>query len=151
VLGRRLSTSQGVRPTKRVGVATTVMRCRSCGLVFSNPLPVPNDLGDHYDIDPGDYWKPGYFDETDLGPLAATFHSLWAVTGPPSRSMSALGSARGCSNCSRTALTPTASSPPRHFTGRPSSGSTPERLSLASVEEADYSADVRPRDVRRGA
>jgi 2-polyprenyl-3-methyl-5-hydroxy-6-metoxy-1,4-benzoquinol methylase len=30
-------------------------------LVFPNPLPVPENLQDHYGIPPEDYWKPEYF------------------------------------------------------------------------------------------
>lgn len=85
VLGRRLSTSQGLRPTRRVGVSTTVMRCRECGLVFANPLPTPRDIGQHYETAPDDYWKPEYF-ERDPGYFRHqidTFRRLWGGDGQP--------------------------------------------------------------------
>jgi SAM-dependent methyltransferase len=140
VLGRRLSTSQGARPTKRVGVATTVMRCRSCGLVFSNPLPIPNDLGDHYDIDPGDYWRPGYFDETDLGPLAATFHSLWGGDRTPVALDVGAGIGKGMLELQSHGFDTYGLEPSPAFHRAAVERIDPERLSLASVEEADYPA-----------
>jgi SAM-dependent methyltransferase len=87
VLGRRLSSSQGVRPTRRTGISTTVMRCRRCGLVFANPLPVPGDIAQHYDTPPAEYWQPRYFEpEPDYyGPIIETFRRLWSSDGshPP--------------------------------------------------------------------
>ena len=34
-----------------------MMKCRLCGLVFANPMPVPLDLQDHYGVAPEEYWK----------------------------------------------------------------------------------------------
>lgn len=61
IMGRRLNTAQGLRPKKRIGISTTVVKCRNCGLVFANPLPVPESIEQHYGIPPENYWKPGYF------------------------------------------------------------------------------------------
>jgi SAM-dependent methyltransferase len=60
-LGRRLNGSQGLRPRKRVGVTTTIVRCHDCGLIFSNPQPIPARFEDHYDAPPDSYWGEGYF------------------------------------------------------------------------------------------
>lgn len=57
VLGKRLNGSQGIFPRRKAGITTTVMKCRSCGLVFSNPMPIPVDLLDHYGVAPEEYWK----------------------------------------------------------------------------------------------
>jgi SAM-dependent methyltransferase len=57
-LGKRLSGSQGLRPTGRVGITTTVVRCRRCGLLYCNPQPVPSSIAQHYDIPPDEYWNP---------------------------------------------------------------------------------------------
>jgi SAM-dependent methyltransferase len=80
VLGRRLSTRQGLLPRKAVGLATTIQRCRGCGLIFSNPMPLPADLGDHYDVQPSEYWadaiatrEEGYFAEQ-----ITCFRRLWS-------------------------------------------------------------------------
>jgi SAM-dependent methyltransferase len=57
-LGKRLSGSQGLRPTRRVGITTTVVRCTRCGLVYCKPQPVPSSIGQHYDLPPEEYWNP---------------------------------------------------------------------------------------------
>ncbi len=57
VLGRRLDRTQGWRPKQVAGAATTVVRCRSCSLVFPQPMPVPADLADHYELPPEDYFN----------------------------------------------------------------------------------------------
>ena len=56
LLGRRLDRSQGWRPRERVGAATSVVCCRACGLIFSNPQPIPTDLAQHYAMDPVEYF-----------------------------------------------------------------------------------------------
>jgi len=61
ILGRRLNTSQGKNPRNKVGIATTIMKCKNCGLIFSNPQPIPYDIQDHYGLPPEHYWKPDYF------------------------------------------------------------------------------------------
>ncbi len=62
VLGRRLNTPQGLRPKKRLGIATTVVRCSVCGLIYSDPLPIPQDISDHYGKQPEEYWLNHYFE-----------------------------------------------------------------------------------------
>src|SRR5258708_7652867 len=85
VLGRRLNVHQGLHARKAVGVATTVVACRTCGLVYSNPRPVPEPVAKHYDRLPEDYWQSGYFqDEADyFGAAATSFKRLWAGEGTP--------------------------------------------------------------------
>jgi 2-polyprenyl-3-methyl-5-hydroxy-6-metoxy-1,4-benzoquinol methylase len=61
ILGKRLNTSQGRNPKNKSGITTTIVKCSCCGLVFPNPLPIPEDIQDHYGIPPEDYWKPEYF------------------------------------------------------------------------------------------
>jgi SAM-dependent methyltransferase len=141
VLGRRLSTSQGVRPTKRVGVSTTVMRCRSCGLVFSNPLPVPKDLGDHYDVEPDEYWHPRYLDEAgDVAPLAATFHSLWGGDRTPVVLDVGAGIGKTMLGLQQQGFDTYGLEPSPAFHRAAIERIDPERLALSSVEEADYPA-----------
>jgi hypothetical protein len=60
-LGRRLNGSQGLRPRKRLGLTTTIVRCRECGLIFPNPQPRPARVDDHYDAPPETYWSEEYF------------------------------------------------------------------------------------------
>jgi 2-polyprenyl-3-methyl-5-hydroxy-6-metoxy-1,4-benzoquinol methylase len=61
VMGKRLNKSQGRNPYSKVGITVTVCKCTDCGLVYSNPQPVPSNLLDHYGTPPEDYWKPEYF------------------------------------------------------------------------------------------
>lgn len=57
VIGKRLNVSQGRKPEKKIGITTTIVRCGNCGLIYSNPLPIPFDIQDHYGMPPEDYWK----------------------------------------------------------------------------------------------
>jgi len=61
LLGRRLDKAHGYSPKKKVGVVNTIMRCKNCQVVFANPLPIPNDIQDHYNMDPTEYWPKEYF------------------------------------------------------------------------------------------
>jgi SAM-dependent methyltransferase len=61
MMGRRLNCSQGLRPRKRIGIATTVVRCIDCGLIYADPLPIPRSVEDHYGLEPGEYWPEDYF------------------------------------------------------------------------------------------
>ena len=61
VLGRRLNKSQGFNPSGKVGLTTTIVQCTSCELIYSNPMPIPSSLEDHYNIDPAEYWREDYF------------------------------------------------------------------------------------------
>lgn len=65
LLGRRLNRSQGYRPSRRSGIATSVFKCDCCGLIFSNPMPIPGNIQDHYGVPPEDYWKEEYFKVED--------------------------------------------------------------------------------------
>lgn len=65
VLGIRLNKSQGFSPQKLSGITVTVMQCTKCGLIFSNPQPIPDSINDHYNVDPQKYWKDEYFNISD--------------------------------------------------------------------------------------
>ena len=65
ILGQRLNQSQGFNPKNKTGISTTVMQCKDCSLIFSNPQPVPFDIQDHYGIPPESYWSPSYFTWTE--------------------------------------------------------------------------------------
>lgn len=56
VIGQRLNKSLGLRPKKRHGIAVSVMKCKQCGLHYPNPLPVPENVQNHYNIPPSEYW-----------------------------------------------------------------------------------------------
>lgn len=61
VLGQRLNKSQGYRPKTKTGISVSVIKCANCGLIYSNPQPIPFDLQDHYGTPPEEYWKEEYF------------------------------------------------------------------------------------------
>ncbi len=61
ILGKRLNQSQGKNPRNKLGISTTIVKCSNCGLIYSNPQPVPFDLQDHYGVPPEEYWKEDYF------------------------------------------------------------------------------------------
>ncbi len=56
-IGRRLDRSQGGRPRRKTGIAVSVQRCQSCGLIFAQPLPIPFTLSQHYDLPAEEYWS----------------------------------------------------------------------------------------------
>ncbi|MES2734546.1 MAG: class I SAM-dependent methyltransferase [Bacteroidota bacterium] len=61
VLGKRLNQSQGKNPKSKTGITTTVAQCSNCGLIYSNPQPIPNNIQDHYGVLPESYWTEEYF------------------------------------------------------------------------------------------
>ena len=61
ILGIRLNKSQGKSPKRKIGITTTICKCKNCHLIYANPQPIPIDLQDHYGIPPEDYWNEDYF------------------------------------------------------------------------------------------
>ena len=61
ILGKRLNKSQGLRPQKKTGLTISVCKCSNCGLIYSNPQPIPNNIQDHYGVPVESYWKEEYF------------------------------------------------------------------------------------------
>lgn len=61
ILGKRLNKRQGLKPNKKTGITTTVLHCKKCGLNFSNPMPIPMSIQDHYGIPSESYWDDDYF------------------------------------------------------------------------------------------
>ena len=51
------------------------MRCRRCGLVYSNPQPVPRSIDQHYEVDPDCYWPEE--GDRDFTSQIATFDRLY--------------------------------------------------------------------------
>lgn len=62
LLGRRLNQSQGRSPKRKSGITVSIAKCNNCDLIYSNPLPIPHNIQDHYNVDPSQYWKEGYFE-----------------------------------------------------------------------------------------
>jgi len=62
MIGRRLNGSNGRNPNGKIGISTTIVRCKKCGLVYSNPMPVPYDWRMHYDLDVSDYYPDDFLE-----------------------------------------------------------------------------------------
>ena len=60
-MGRRLDGSQRSANKAESGVCLNVLKCNNCNLIFSNPLPIPLNIQDHYGVDPSKYWREEYF------------------------------------------------------------------------------------------
>jgi 2-polyprenyl-3-methyl-5-hydroxy-6-metoxy-1,4-benzoquinol methylase len=56
LLGQRLDKRQGINPKNKTGISVSVMKCNICGLVYNQPMPIPGNIWNHYDIDINDYW-----------------------------------------------------------------------------------------------
>jgi SAM-dependent methyltransferase len=142
-LGKRLGQHQGIRPRKRVGVTTTIQRCGSCGLVFSNPMPVPQDIGQHYDVPVESYWaRDMTVTDAYFARQIELFRSLWREGGRGPAAALDIGAGVGLAMASLEkagfdvfGLEPSA---PFREAAVSRSGIPAERLSLNSVEEADY-------------
>jgi 2-polyprenyl-3-methyl-5-hydroxy-6-metoxy-1,4-benzoquinol methylase len=61
VLGQRLNKSQGLRPKSKTGISVSVKRCTNCGLIYSDPQPIPSSIQDHYGIPAESYWEEAHF------------------------------------------------------------------------------------------
>jgi len=65
ILGQRMNGSQGRNPKSKIGITTSISKCNNCGLIYSNPQPIPNHISDHYGVPPEDYWAEDYFKVDD--------------------------------------------------------------------------------------
>lgn len=140
-LGRRLNGHQGLRPRRVVGITTTVVRCCSCGLIYSNPRPVPQTIGQHYDRSPEEYWQPRYF-EYDEGAFrydADHFQHLWKGTHTPRALDVGAGVGNSMRALERRGFDAFGVEPSPAFRDRGiANGIDRERLQLAAVEDAEY-------------
>lgn len=142
VLGKRLNQSQGANPRTRTGLATTVVQCALCGLIYANPLPIPDNMQDHYGIPPESYWKEEYF-SVDAGYFQGEIERLRQLMrlGPKS---TALDIGAGIGKCmivlERAGFDVFGLEPGEEFHKRAIArmGIRPERLALSSLEQASY-------------
>ncbi len=65
ILGQRLNKSQGFNPKNKIGISVSIQQCRKCELIYPNPLPIPENIQDHYGTPPEDYWIESYFNWTE--------------------------------------------------------------------------------------
>ena len=142
ILGQRLNQSQGFNPKSKIGISTTVMKCKNCRLIFSNPQPVPYDIQDHYGIPPEDYWRPEYFN-TDKNYFAHQIETTKKLS-EFQQGMKALDIGAGLGKCMKSlqekgfdayGFEP---SIPFHQAALEKMKIPPEKLKLGMIEEVDY-------------
>lgn len=146
VLGKRLNRSQGARPVNRSGIATTVMQCRKCGLIFANPLPIPASISDHYGVPPEDYWDQEYLGmESSYFESEITTLKRLSASSPAGLKTLDIGAGIGKQMVALTkaGFDPYGLEPSEPFYDRAiaRTGIEPERLQCKAVEEADYPTD----------
>lgn len=142
-LGKRLGQHQGIRPRNRVGLTTTIQRCKSCGLIFPNPTPIPQDIGQHYDVPVESYWTR---DLTVTDAYFARQIELFGKIRGQGGSGTAValdvgaGVGRAMVSLERAGFDVFGLEPSTPFreVAIDRNGVPEDRLSLASVEEADY-------------
>jgi SAM-dependent methyltransferase len=140
-IGRRLNGHQGLRPRRNVGVAATVVRCQDCGLIYSNPRPVPELFEQHYERRPEDYWRETQLRQNDENPgiPVATFRQLWSGSTRPRALDVGAGLGQTMAALSREGFDTWGFEPSAAFRDRAiQHGVSDDRLQLAAVENADY-------------
>ena len=142
VVGRRMSTSQGLFPKRKRGIALTVLRCGRCGLLFPDPFPTPRALEDHYDVTPEAYWRDEYFRvaEDYFSAQIATARQLLGK-GEGTRALDVgAGIGKGMVALERAGFEAHGLEPSPAFRdfGLRELDISPDRLQLSSLEKADY-------------
>jgi SAM-dependent methyltransferase len=120
------------------------VQCRHCGLVYSNPRPIPATLGQHYDKAPEDYWAPWYFEENDgyFGEEIEQFKSLFPAAGVPVALDVGAGLGKAMQALSRAGMDAYGLEPSKTFYERTlETGIDPGHLQLASAETAEYPSE----------
>jgi SAM-dependent methyltransferase len=137
-LGRRLNGHQGLRPRRKIGVMTTVVRCQSCGLIYANPQPLPDSLAKHYDVPPEEYWSSDQLSSSSgfRGEIA-TFQRLWTGSGKPRALDVGAGAGETMLVLEKNGFNAYGFEPSATFRDYAiDRGVDPTRLQLSSVEEA---------------
>lgn len=142
ILGKRLNGSQGKNPKKKIGITTTIVKCTDCGLIYSNPQPVPFDIQDHYGVPPENYWKENYFTITDnyfQGEIKRLKKILDFKDGMKSLDIGA-GLGKQMIALSKSGFETYGFEPSKQFYERAISkmGINPDRLKLGMIEEVEY-------------
>jgi SAM-dependent methyltransferase len=142
VIGRRMNASQGLRPTRKLGISVTICRCRACGLIFPNPIPVPADLQQHYGRPPESYWSPAYFQVSPdyFAKQIKTFERLRTGSGPAKVLDVGAGIGKGMRALERAGYDAYGIEPSAPFRERALSMMqiAPERLLPTALEDADF-------------
>ena len=142
VMGLRLNKSQGFSPSKKTGISVSIVKCKDCGLVFSNPMPIPINIQDNYGVPPEQYWKPEYFKigENEYSSAVEVLKTKFGFQ--PGMKTLDIGAGLGKhmivlekSGFDAYGLEP---SEPFYQRAIDKMGISPEKLKLSSMEEAEY-------------
>lgn len=144
-LGLRLNRHQGIRPRRKHGVATTIVRCSSCGLVYSDPRPVPGTLEQHYDLPPEEYWSAAahanYLEQPEdhFSEQIASFRRFWTGSGTPRALDIGAGIGKTMLALEQSGFESFGIEPSPSFYERAiARGIDPDRLRLAAIETAQF-------------
>jgi SAM-dependent methyltransferase len=143
LMGRRLDRPQGLRPSRKPGIAVSVFRCRVCSLMYPDPMPIPENIEQHYDIEPGDYWHEAYF-KIDPGYLGDQIKRFTSLTGRLPQESTALdigaGIGKGMKALGQAGFGTYGIEPSPSFRSAAIErmGISNERLALTSLENADF-------------
>ena len=142
IIGKRLNQSQGKNPRNKIGITTTIAKCPNCGLIYSNPQPIPSDIQDHYGVPPETYWKQEYFTVSDdyfKSEIARLRQLIDFKAGMKSLDIGA-GLGKAMIALSNAGFDAYGFEPSRQFFDRALTqmNISPEKLRLAMVENADY-------------
>jgi 2-polyprenyl-3-methyl-5-hydroxy-6-metoxy-1,4-benzoquinol methylase len=142
ILGKRLNASQGKNPKNKIGITTTIVKCTNCGLIYSNPQPVPFDIQDHYGVPPENYWKENYFNVSDnyfQGEIERLKKLIDFKDGIKSLDIGA-GLGKQMIALSKAGFSTYGFEPSKQFHERAISkmGINPDKLKLGMIEEVEY-------------
>lgn len=144
VLGQRMNGSQGMRPKLQKGITVSVMQCLNCYLIYSNPLPIPLNVQDHYGIPPEDYWQESYF-TIDNQYFVDQIKTAQRLIG--NRKMKALDIGAGLGKCmmamEKAGFEAFGIEPSSEFREKAINkiGIDKEKIKLGMLEEIEYSSD----------
>lgn len=141
-LGMRLNRSQGMRPREADGIAVSVKQCRDCDLIFADPQPMPNQLSDHYDMSPEDYWgrTPAWTPEYFATEIAAAKRLLPFADGMTALDIGA-GQGLAMQSLIHAGFDVWGIEPTETFYQYASPKMKPGRLMHAAVETAEFDAE----------
>lgn len=142
-LGLRLSTSQGLHPHNAEGIAVPVKRCNACGLVFSDPQPVPENLSDHYGVPADEYWgtEPSWTPDYFSPQIKAAKQLLEFVPGMRALDIGA-GTGLAMKSLAEAGFYAWGIEPSEPFRRRAiQRGIAPESIRLTRIEDAEFPSD----------
>ncbi len=142
-VGRRLDGAHGMNPRKKLGLSTSIVRCRDCGLVFANPMPLPLNFDEHYAIDPELYWRQNesqLLEAHDFSRQIAIFRELFpGVERPKALDIGAgLGKCMVALEAEGFEVCGFEASRPFYQAAIDRTGIDPEKIELNNIHTAEY-------------